>query len=37
VVTAVVYARFSSELQADRSIDDQVRLSYGGNWVTTAM
>jgi len=26
VVTAVVYARFSSELQADRSIDDQVRL-----------
>ena len=26
MVTAVVYARFSSELQADRSIDDQVRL-----------
>jgi site-specific DNA recombinase len=26
VVTSVVYARFSSELQADRSIDDQVRL-----------
>src|SRR4051794_38916906 len=26
MVTAVVYARFSSDLQADRSIDDQVRL-----------